>query len=404
MPNESGLSAREIELLRSQPAGTGAPPVSGGTLAETPRRLKYGLSVTARGVYDDNININSFNRVSDFYFAIEPSLFFSFGGEDTQGSNSLYFVYRPSAYLFAEHPKRDVIHHLIRLQGQHRFSRLAVSLSQDIRILNGTDLNSLSDPNGHNANTDVGHSARHKIFTTQLSDSYDLSGKLSLTNSASFAVDTYPSALIGSKNFSGNLFINYQPGGKLVFGIGGTGGYNTVDQGSPDQIYEQANVRVSYNATGKISLNATGGVEFREFESNSRGIYVSPVYEVSAIYQPFDGTSVSLVGSRRTQNSASLGGQDYTATDISLSVSQRFVRRFVLGLAVGYDNSSYFSTIQGINATRDDNYYYIQPSVDLTIMRFWTVGAYYLHRQNISSFDFFSFYDNQVGLRTSVTF
>ena len=189
-----------------------------------------------------------------------------------------------------------------------------------------------------------------------------------------------------------------------MLGIGGTGGYNTVEQSSPDQTYEQANLRVSYAATGKLSFNASGGVEFREFENNSRGTYTSPVYEVGANYQPFDGTNIALRGSRRTQNSASLGGQDYASTEFHLTVNQRFLRRFILGLAVGYENFSYFSTFQGVSATRNDDFYYIQPSVDVTIMRFWKVGAYYLHRENASSFDFFSFDDNQVGLRSTVMF
>jgi hypothetical protein len=177
-----------------------------------------------------------------------------------------------------------------------------------------------------------------------------------------------------------------------------------VDSSSTDQTYEQANVRLSYRATAKVSLSASGGLEFRQFENNSRGIYVSPVYDLTASYEPFDGTAISLSGSRRTENSASLAGQDYASTTISLGVKQRFMQRFYLGLSTGFENSSYFSTVQGVSATRDDNYYYIEPSVDCTITRFWTAGAYYLHRQNSSSFDFFSFYDNQFGVRTTLTF
>ena len=181
-PNESGLSPREIGILRSQNSDS-ASTVDGGTLAETPRRLHYSVSATVRGVYDDNVNISSFNRESDFYFAIEPFLSMGFGGQDVQGANRLTFVYRPSIFLFADHSERNTVQHLVHLQGQHRFARLAVSLSQNVQILDGTDLNSLSDTTGHTANIDVGQAARHNIFTTQLGDSYDLTGKLFLTNS-----------------------------------------------------------------------------------------------------------------------------------------------------------------------------------------------------------------------------
>jgi hypothetical protein len=404
------LSPNEVQTLQSgsSPEGTaniGANATIGRPVAETPRRFQYAFTVTMRGVYDDNINISSFNRISDFYFTIEPSITLGLGGDGSEGSNALSLIYRPSAFLFADHSENDTIQHLVRLTGQHQFGRLSLSLSQDVQILDGADLNSISDPTGHNANIDVGQRTRHNVFTTQLSDSYDLTGKLFLSNSFGFAIDDYPSqAQIGSKNFSGNLFINYNYSEKLVLGFGGTGGYNTVDTSSPDQTYEQANVRLTYRATAKVSLNASGGLEFRQFENNSRGTYVSPVYDLAATYQPFDGTSISLSGSRHTANSASLGGQDYASTTISVGLTQRFMRRFSLGLSAGYENSNYFSTVQGINATRDDDYYYIEPAVDCTITRFWTAGAYYLHRQDSSSFDLFSFYDNQFGIRTTLTF
>jgi hypothetical protein len=374
--------------------------------AETPRRFQYTFSVTLRGVYDDNINISSFNRVSDFYFAIEPSITIGLGAGDSDSVNSLSLIYKPSLFLFVDNSQNDTVQHVVRLQGAHNFGRLSLALSQDMQILDGPDLNSISDPTGHTANIDVGGRTKHNVFTTQLSDSYDLTGKLFLSNSFGLAIDDYSSqAQIGSQNFSGNLFLNYNYSEKLVLGIGGTGGYNTVDDNlSPDQTYEQANVRLNYSATAKISLSASGGLEFRQFGNSSRGTYFSPVYTLSASYQPFDGTSITLNGSRHTANSASLAGQDYASTDINFAVSQRFMQRASLGLAIGYENSDYFSTTSGVAGTRNDDYYYVEPSVDVKITRFWSIGAYFLHRQDTSSFDFFSFYDNQVGGRSTLTF
>jgi hypothetical protein len=403
-----GLTAGEVQALQG-PGGGNGPEVSVNErpMAETPRRFQYHFTVTARGVYDDNINISSFDRVSDYYFAIEPALSLGFGAEGSE--NSLTFIYRPSLFVFADHSENDTVQHLIRLQGGHEFGRLSLSLSQNVQILDGADINTLSDPTGHTANIDVGQRTRHNVYTTQLSDSYDLTGKLFLSNSFGLLIDDYSSGdLISSETYTGDIFINYNYSAKVVAGIGGTVGYQTVDQstelGGNDQTFEQANVRVSYAATGKISLNASGGVELRQFGDNGRGTYVTPVYSLAMNYQPFDGTSITLSGSRRNQSSASLGGQDFTETDINFAVNQRFLRRFSLGLAVGYENLDYFSTVEGGSASRTDDYYYVEPSVDFRITRFWTAGAYYLHRENSSSLDFFSFYDNQFGVRTSLTF
>ncbi len=400
--NSSAFTPAEIEALQSGSTTGNGNSSEGGTLTQTPRRFQYNFSVTARGVYDDNVNISSFNRMSDFYFAIEPSIFLGFGGSGSD--NSLSLIYRPSLFLFADNSQYDTVQHLIRLQGGHIFGRLSLSASQNIQILDGPDLNSISDPTGHNANIDVGGRTKHNIYTSALNGSYQLTGKLFLSGAGNFAIDDYSGSQIGSQNFSGNLFINYNYSPKLVVGVGGTAGYNTVQNSSPDQTYEQVNARLSYNATGKVSFSATGGGEFRQFGNNGRSTYFSPVYTLGASYQPFNGTSISLSGTRHTANSASLAGQDYASTDIHLGVSQRFMQRASLGVAVGYENANYFSTISGFTATRNDDYYYIEPTVDVNVTRYWSVGAYYLHRQDTSSFSFFSFYDNQVGLRTTVRF
>src|SRR5262249_22556608 len=59
-PDSAGLSPHEIETLQGQPPATHTT-VTGEQLAETPRRLNYGVSLNVRGVYDDNIFISSFD-------------------------------------------------------------------------------------------------------------------------------------------------------------------------------------------------------------------------------------------------------------------------------------------------------------------------------------------------------
>ena len=126
--------------------------------------------------------------------------------------------------------------------------------------------------------------------------------------------------------------------------------------------------------------------------------------DLGATYLPFDGTTVTLNGSRRTYNSGVLAGQDFAGTTITAGLKQRLAQRFYFAVSAGYQNSDYFSTVSGVTANRKDNYYFIQPGLDFPITRFWTVGGYYLHRQNDSSLQSFKFDDNQVGLRTALTF
>ena len=412
------ITASEAEALAPEPSPgppVNAPlaispdgmelPATGRPVAETPRRFRYTLSATMRGIYDDNINNSSSNHVSDYIFTIEPAIFIGLG-TDSDGANSLSLIYHPSLFVFASQSRNDVVQQVIQLQAGHRFGHLSLSFLQDVQLLDGTDLNSLADPTGQHANIDVNGRTRHQAYNSQLSAAYDLTGKLFLTAGGFFTADQYPSPLVSSQNFGGNLFLNYIYSDKLTVGLGGTGGFNTTnDPGifNNDQTYEQANLRFSYNATAKITMSASGGIEVRQFASGS-GDNVSPIYQLAAGYQPFDGTSLSLSGSRRTMNSASLVGQDFAQTTIDFSLTQRFFQRFFVGVAVGYTNSDYFSTIIGVSSTRNDNFYYITPSIDFNITRFWSFGAYYVHREDSSSVAFSSFADNQVGIRTKLTF
>ncbi len=87
-----------------------------------------------------------------------------------------------------------------------------------------------------------------------------------------------------------------------------------------------------------------------------------------------------------------------------MGLRQRFLQRIFIGLNMGYENDDYFSTANGIDVSRTDNYYYFQSSIDVNVTRFWSIGAYYLHREDSSSLESFRFSDNQVGGRTSLSF
>jgi len=375
---------------------------SSETHSGEPRRFHYRLRLNIRGVYDDNIFVSHTDRVSDYYFAIEPMLTVGFGDIEGRGENYLRLDYMPSVILFVDHSDQNAVEHLILLEGQYRFSRLTLNLSQEVAILDGANLNSTLDTTGLLANLDVSARTRLNLFVTRLRANYELSGKLFLTGEFDASIYDYQD-FISSQIISGGLYINYNVTPKLMVGVGGTFGLDFVEDPNVDQTFEQANVRINYQATGKLGLSASAGVEFRQFD-NHRDDRVTPVFELGAIYRPFDGTTVTLTAGRRILNSGFFADQDFATTYVVGRVQQRLLRRVHLGLAVGYENSDYFATSNGVSATREDNYYFVEPSLDVLITRFLSVGVYYLHREDSSNLDFFSFYDNQVGVRATFRF
>jgi len=371
-----------------------------------PRRFHYQLRLNAHAVYDDNINISNGDRISDIYTAIEPSITFGFGDLKSGDANFILVNYMASLFLFADHDENDALQHLFQLQGQYQLSRLTLSLTQSIQILDGTDLRNLDSSTGNfgqQVNLDVAGRTRYNIYDTRVNAAYYLTGKTFLSVGGDYSLSDYDT-LISSSTASANIFINYNYSPKLVIGLGGTFGKTMVDDPNPDETFQQGNIRLSYQATGKIDLAASAGVEVRHFDGDLRDEYVTPVFELTLNYLPFDGTRIFLTANRRTNNSAVLLGQDFAVTNFTAGIQQRFLQRFTLAFDAGYENGDYFSTVGAPGADRLDNYFFVEPSITVRVTRFWTLGAYYLHRANDSSFDAFSFHDNQVGVRTSLEF
>ena len=389
VPDETSRPSRDVQVE------TNPNPVN-----ENFRRFRYNVGVTVRDVYDDNINISSTNRIGDWYFVVEPAIHLGFG-DSAGGFNYLSFDYIVSAYFFAEQTNRNAVEHLIHLAAQHDFGHLVLGLSQDVRISDGTNISSLSNTTGVQANIDVGAATQVNTYMTIVNASYDLTGKLFLSGQASYELSDYQT-LISSQIAGANIYINYVYSPKLVVGLGATGGVNSTDGRSSDETFEQINARANYIVSGKISLSVSGGLEFRQLGGG--GDSVSPVYEIAGSYYPFENTVITVAGSRHTESSASLAGQDYSETSISLTLSQRLFSRATVSLGVGYTNSDYLSASTGNATARSDDYFYIEPAVDVNITRYWSVGIYYLYRTDSSSLDLFSFYDNQFGFRSSLTF
>src|SRR5213596_1463549 len=274
-----------------------------------PRRFHYELRLTVRGVWDDNIFISHTDRVSDYYFAIEPQI--TIGVGDIEGRNKSYLRldYMPSAILFVDHSDEDAFNQLIHLEGGYRTGRWTLTMAEDIALLESANLNSFFDTTGLWANTDASAPTRMNIFYTRLIANYALTGKISLQGELTSPIYVYPGH-ISDYTIAGGLYVyyNFQP--KLSVGIGGTFGYDWVDNPTTDQYWEQVNLRFNYQWTSKVLLYASGGVEFRQFDGN-RDSYDTPVFEIGASYNPFSGTFLTLAAGRRIYNSGFSPNQDF---------------------------------------------------------------------------------------------
>jgi hypothetical protein len=376
----------------------GGEPIESGE----PRRIYYKLGLTVRGVWDDNIFLTNTNKVSDYYFAIEPWITIGVGDPEGRNKSYLRLDYMPSAILFVDHSDQDAFNQLIHLEGGYSSGRWTFSLAEDIMILESANFNSFFDTTGLWANTDAGGRTRVNVFNTRARADYQLTGKVFLQGEFDSSIFFYPDH-ISSYMISSGLYVYYKWLPKVTVGIGGTLGYVWVDDPTANQSFEQVNARLNYEVTSKFFLYASAGVEFRQFDGN-RGTYTSPVFEIGSIYNPFSGTTITFAAGRQMYASAYQPNQDFGGTYVVGRFQQRLFRRLYLGLGAGYENSDYIATDRDVSAPRNDDYWFIEPSLDVLITRWLSAGVYYLHREDSSNIDSNSFDDNQVGVRATVRF
>src|SRR5258708_4874837 len=130
------------------------------------RRFHYQLSLTVRGVWDDNIFISHTNKVSDYYFAIEPVITIGWGDIAGRSRSYLRLDYMPSAILFVDHSDQDAFNQYLHLEGGYGSGRWTLSLSEDIAILESANLNSFYDTTGLWANPNPTGPTRCTISST----------------------------------------------------------------------------------------------------------------------------------------------------------------------------------------------------------------------------------------------
>jgi hypothetical protein len=369
------------------------------------RRLQYHLTLDIRGAYSDNIELTEHNQISDYYVRFDPGLSLGYGDLEPGGANFLHLDYNPDFVFFLDHSEFNAYQHAVTLGAQSILSRLTLALNGNVEFLKGFDFSrSLSSTGGfvNSVNLDVRGRPETIEATAQATAAYDLGGKTSLGAGVQTSATNYTD-FNSTQSLAASLFINYAYSPKLTFGIGGIGGRQFVDQPNADETFEQANFRMNYSLTGKLTAGGSVGVEFRQYDSGQSG-YVSPIFDLGINYTPFDGTALSISGSRRIAPSGSQVGQDFSSTQFTVSGMQRFFERCFLRLTGGYENDTYVAAAPGVSSPREDNYFFIEPEIDVRITRFWYAGGFYQHRQDNSSASNLSFNENQVGFRLSFAF
>jgi hypothetical protein len=340
------------------------------------------------GYYDDNITLSHTQRQSDFALVLEPGVAVGFGDIVTQKNNFLIADYTGRLTAYMDHSSADAFEQFASVRAQLALAKLTLNTNFSFLDLDDVDM-------------DSGARTSRRIFDTVQMASYEISGKDFIEVRGQNVVREYQVGP-GSVEWQGRALYNYRWDPKLTLGGGFAAGVLDTDA-STGQTYEQALLRVLYDPTAKISVQAQGGVEVRQL-GGAVGDSVTPVMDLTCTYRPMLGTSVNLNAYTRTTNSSASGNLDYTATGVDLSVAKELGVSWKAILKGGYENNSYFYTNVQAGSPREDNFFYLNPSIQLRVTEHVKLEIFYNYRDNASNNSERAFTDNQVGLRASFTY
>jgi hypothetical protein len=365
--------------------------------------------------YDDNINLRETNAQSDVIYTISPGFTLLAGDPLLGDERTMSIDYTASVLKFTDHSEFDAVDHAAFFSGVLPFAKLALGATASYEKISTPEI-------------ELGQRVDRSSYGAALTARYDYSPKTSFEMSFGYQQTDYPDRrYISSRNWQNQDFIDYHFSPKLSLGLGGTFGILEQSRG-PSETYEQFLLRAIYTLTAKLDVNASFGGEFRQYDSfstetlqlvqNGSDLVLTnvnvptkasssfgPVFTIGANYTPREGTKIHLDAHRADQNSAILGGQNYTSTGLNLLFSQQFLERFTASFGGNYNINSYHLGANTRITKREDSYWGVNAGLDVAITAHWTAGLWVLHRSGDSSETYGTVFDNnQVSLQTSYKF
>lgn len=325
-------------------------------------RLAVGM------VFDDNVDLRSHGRRSDFILTLSPSVTYVLGSPG--GRFSLTANYTAVGLYFLEGTSKNSVDHSGNVAITYRFNRLTVGGTLSARSTDG-------------GNRDAGDRVQQVVIYLGAFANCRLTEKISLNLNGDLTVSDF-SRLLDSQEARVQLFVDFAVRPKVQLGAGFLFGTLAVNRG-PTQTYEQVLGRIVLTPTAKLGFNGSVGVEVRQL-GDGVSDEVAPVFSVGITYNPWQDVSFSLDTRYRTYPSAALHGEDYQAFTLGLGVRRaNLFDRFGVSLTFGFEHDRYQQTIRDLLADRRDNFFYTQVGLEWKIKKYLGVSAFYEFSFNESS-------------------
>jgi hypothetical protein len=296
--------------------------------------------------------------------------------------------YTPTIRFYSSDNYRDSVDHRVSLHGFTPYKDWVFGFSHSSALT--------SDPL-----IQTGQQTDEQTHSTGLNGGYSINSELSLELGLSQNL-RFTEDFNDSMSWSTMDWLNYQYAPRLGFGLGLGAGYVEVSEGS-DMTFQQVLGRITFAAGEKLTFSGNGGVDIREFLDSDASPLANPIFGLAATYQVFEGTALSLSGSRSI-NSSYYSSQVTEDASISGGLSQRLLKNLHLSLNGGYRISTYKATSMGVSASREDKGPFFSARLSTTFLKRATAGLFYYYNENESNSGSYSYSSNQYGLEIGYRF
>jgi hypothetical protein len=196
--------------------------------------------------------------------------------------------------------------------------------------------------------------------------------------------------------------MNYQisPGFSVGVSLGFT--YDDLSVGS-DMTSEQLQARINWHPGPKLTLSLNGGLEDRQFLNSGQPDSLSPIFGLSAIYQIFDVTTLTLTANR-TVTASYFQNQITESTAFTAGIRQRLFEKLYLGVSGGFGNTAYQATTAGLSVNRDDDRANINVRLTCPFLTRGTASVFYDWTDHSSTQQGFQYSSNQAGFELGYRF
>jgi putative beta-barrel porin BBP2 len=362
------------------------------------------------GMYDDNVLITHTNPISDFEWTLLPGvtavagdvstafpgsvtleqlrdlLRYSLVDDSDKPSRFAGLDFTPGINLFTDHSEFNNVDYYAGLTAGYTFSKLAIGLDQDYSRVAIKD-------------NEIGNRVTRILFDTKLQARYQLTDRTLFEVGGRYIRSYYGNSIYqGYQEFRNEDWVDRRVGGKLDLGLGGAFGFVYPDI-NPNQTYQQALVRGSYQISGKLDVRSYLGLEVREYDGGISDT-LDPVFNLALIYQVRPLTTFTLEAHRQDQPSPE-GSYNYKTLGFSGGVRQRFLGRLSASLSAGYDNVDYVQLSSTATLNRSDNYYSVRAGLDYEVDQHLTTSLFYIFQGDTSNVERFTYANNLAGLRVA---